>query len=64
MGNQVKSIHYYIFWGVCTVAVVAVQVNVGIGYGRMADALERLMDTALIEVEQSFDIGRPDTIFK
>ena len=64
MNSQVKNINYYLFWGVCTVAVVAAQVNVGMGYSRMASALERLMDTALIEVEQSFDLVRPDTIYK
>ena len=52
MNSQIKNINYYLFWGACTVAVVAAQVNVGMGYGRMANALERLMDTALIEVEQ------------
>ena len=64
MNSQIKNINYYLFWGACTIAVVAAQNNVGMGYGRMANALERLMDTALIEVEQSFDIGRPDTIYK
>ena len=46
MDSQVKNINYYLFWGACTAAVVAAQINVGMGYGRMANALERLMDTA------------------
>ena len=35
---QVKSSWYYIFWGICTVAVVAGQVYVGSGYREMKDA--------------------------
>ena len=36
--HQVKSKWYYIFWGICTVAVVGGQVYVGSGYREMADA--------------------------
>ena len=38
--HQVKSKWYYIFWGVCTVAVVGGQVYVGSGYRDMADAFK------------------------
>ena len=34
--HQVKSNMYYIFWGVCTFAVMAGQIYVGTGYRRMA----------------------------
>ena len=37
---QVKSSWYYIFWGICTVAVVAGQVYVGSGYREMKDAFK------------------------
>ena len=36
--HQVKSKWYYIFWGVCAVAVVGGQIYVGTGYREMADA--------------------------
>ncbi len=36
--HQVKSRWYYIFWGVCAVAVVGGQVYVGSGYREMAEA--------------------------
>ena len=36
--HQVKSKWYYIFWGICTVAVVGGQVYVGNGYREMKDA--------------------------
>jgi len=36
--HQIKSQWYYIFWGVCAVAVVSGQVYVGLGYRQMAEA--------------------------
>jgi hypothetical protein len=36
--HQIKSKWYYIFWGVCAVAVVSGQVYVGLGYREMAEA--------------------------
>ena len=36
--HQVKSRLYYIFWGVCAVAVVSGQIYVGSGYREMAKA--------------------------
>ncbi len=36
--HQVKSKWYYIFWGVCAVAVVGGQIYVGTGYREMAEA--------------------------
>ena len=38
MRHQVKSKWYYIFWGVCAVAVVGWQIYVGTGYREMAQA--------------------------
>ena len=35
--HQVKSNMYYIFWGACTIAVMAGQIYVGTGYRRMAE---------------------------
>ena len=46
--HQVKSRWYYIFWGTCTVAVCAGQVLVGNGFSRMADSLDKVLDTPII----------------
>ena len=35
--HQVKSNMYYVFWGACTIAVMAGQIYVGTGYRRMAE---------------------------
>jgi len=37
-----KSSHYYIFWGICTVAVVLGQLYVGAGYRIMAESVNKL----------------------
>ena len=34
---QIKSYQYYIFWGACTVAVMAGQIFVGAGYQSMSN---------------------------
>ena len=39
---QMKSSHYYIFWGICTTAVVLGQIYVGIGYREMAIGVNNL----------------------
>ena len=43
--HQVKSNMYYIFWGACTVAVMAGQIYVGTGYRSMSKSIEKLVDT-------------------
>lgn len=40
--HQVKSQWYYIFWGVCAVAVVSGQIYVGSGYREMSDAFKSI----------------------
>jgi hypothetical protein len=42
MRHQIKSKWYYIFWGVCAVAVVGGQVYVATGYREMAEATKIL----------------------
>ena len=42
--HQVKSNMYYIFWGACTVAVMAGQIYVGTGYRSMSESIEKLTD--------------------
>ena len=55
---QVKSRFYYIFWGVATASVVLGQVYVGSGYRQMARSLDRIMDSIVLELEQSYDKQR------
>ena len=40
--HQVKSKWYYIFWGICAVAVVGGQLYVGTGYREMAQAFKSI----------------------
>ena len=51
---QVKSRWYYIFWGTCTVAVCAGQVLVGSGFRRMAESLDKVLESPIM-----LDIGPP-----
>ncbi len=51
---QVKSRWYYIFWGAATVSVFAGQMHVGNGFSRMAESLEKVLDSPII-----LDIGPP-----
>ena len=53
---QVKSRFYYIFWGTCTVAVVAGQFLVGSGFRRMAESLDNVLESPII-----IDLGIPRT---
>tara|TARA_X000000368_G_scaffold77885_1_gene58151 strand:+ start:483 stop:692 length:210 start_codon:yes stop_codon:yes gene_type:complete len=57
--NQVKSRWYYIFWGLATVSVFAGQIYVGSGYRQMSRSFNRIMDTVVIELEESFDRKEP-----
>ena len=41
---QMKSNMYYVFWGACTFAVIAVQIYVGAGYRQMSESLDGLVD--------------------
>ena len=38
--KQCKSNWYYIFWGICTVTVLAGQVYIGTGYHRFANSIQ------------------------
>ena len=51
--HQVKSNKYYIFWGACTVAVMAGQIFVGAGYQSMSNSVKDL--TELIEIQMEWD---------
>ena len=51
--QQVKSNMYYIFWGACTVAVMAGQIYVGAGYNRMSNSVKDL--TEMIEIKMEWE---------
>ena len=42
--HQIKSNMYYVFWGACTVAVMAGQIYVGTGYRSMQKTIEESLE--------------------
>ena len=48
---QMKSSHYYIFWGICTVAVVLGQLYVGAGYRIMSESVNKLTYSLVSELD-------------
>ena len=50
---QIKSYQYYLFWGACTIAVMAGQIFVGAGYQSMSNSVKDL--TELIEIKMEWD---------
>ena len=55
---QVKSKFYYIFWGLATASVFVGQMYVGSGYRQMSRSFDRIMDTIVLELEQSYQRER------
>ena len=51
---QIKSYQYYLFWGACTVAVMAGQIFVGAGYQSMSNSVKDLAE--LIEIKMERDV--------
>ena len=49
--HQIKSNKYYLFWGACTVAVMAGQIYVGAGYRGMAQDVRDLTEIITIQME-------------
>ena len=49
--NQMKSYQYYVFLGVCTVAVMAGQIYVGTGYQSMSQSVKDLTEMIEIKIE-------------
>ena len=49
--NQMKSYQYYLFWGACTVAVMAGQIFVGAGYQSMSQSVKDLTEMIEIKIE-------------
>ena len=48
---QIKSYQYYLFWGACTVAVMAGQIFVGAGYQSMSNSVKDLTEIIEIKIE-------------
>ena len=49
--HQIKSRKYYIFWGACTIAVMAGQIYVGAGYRSMSQEVKDLTEIITIKME-------------
>ena len=58
--HQVKSNMYYIFWGACTVAVMAGQIYVGTGYRSMSESIEKLVN-AYVNRPRTMPADKPST---
>ena len=56
--HQVKSNMYYIFWGACTVAVMAGQIYVGTGYRSMSESIEKLTN-AYVNIPRTMPADKP-----
>ena len=48
---QIKSYQYYLFWGACTIAVMAGQIYVGTGYKSMSESVKDLTEIIEIKIE-------------
>ena len=42
---------YYVFWGVCTMAVMTGQIYVGVGYNNMSQSVKDLTEMIEIKIE-------------
>ena len=49
--HQIKSNKYYLFWGACTLAVMAGQIYVGTGYRKMSQSVNDLTGVITIKIE-------------
>ena len=58
--HQVKSNMYYVFWGACTIAVMAGQIYVGTGYRRMSESIEKLVN-AYVNRPRTMPADKPST---
>ena len=58
--HQVKSNMYYVFWGACTIAVMAGQIYVGTGYRSMSESNEKLVN-AYVNSPRTMPADKPST---
>ena len=54
--HQIKSGKYYIFWGACTIAVMAGQIYVGAGYRSMSQEVKDLTEMVEIKIEMDLSL--------
>ena len=57
---QVKSRFYYYFWGCATIAVVAGQMYVGLGYRHMVQSVDRL---TAVTIASKLKLAHPGQLF-
>ena len=58
--HQVKSNMYYVFWGACTIAVMAGQIYVGTGYRSMSESIEKHVN-AYVNRPRTMPADKPST---
>ena len=58
--HQVKSNMYYVFWGACTIAVMAGHIYVGTGYRSMSESIEKLVN-AYVNRPRTMPADKPST---
>ena len=58
--HQVKSNMYYVFWGACTIAVMAGQIYVGTVYRTMSKSLDAWFDKTISIMIQKRLMGTPE----
>ena len=58
--HQVKSNMYYVFWGACTIAVMAGQIYVGTGFRSMSESIEKLVN-AYVNRPRTMPADKPST---
>ena len=58
--HQVKSNMYYVFWGACTIAVMAGQIYVGTGDRSMSESIEKLVN-AYVNRPRTMPADKPST---
>ena len=55
---QMKSNMYYVFWGACTIAVMAGQIYVGTGYRSMSESIE-ILTNAYVNRPRTMPADKP-----
>ena len=60
--HQIKSNKYYVFWGAATVAVIAGQIYIGLGYRMMTQSVNNLTEVFTIIQEQE-DVRRYPNLY-
>ena len=62
--HQIKSGKYYIFWGACTIAVMAGQIYVGAGYRSMTQEVKDLTEMVEIKICLLYTSPSPRDLYR